>query len=271
MDRDWLRLYRRLLDHEVFQDPWLLKLFIWCLLKANFKPSTFHGEPIGVGQFVTGRHRAAEDLGVSPSKWYRGIQRLCEPPYSVITATPNSKWTTITVCNYSTYQYKPSKGEQQVNSKRTASEQQVNTIEEELPTEVPLRREEGKTGRDSCSEPAKPASEPPATEPKPVMVFPVVGKGPTEWPLTTAELAEFSEAFPDLDVLAEMRAAKLWCSKNRAKRKTFDGMPRFLANWLKKSQNDGRGRPLLSGTMHNEDPRGNIALVNRMLGDLNHD
>lgn len=242
MEGDWLRLYRSLLDHEVFQDPWLLKLFIWCLLKANYKPSKFQGQPVGVGQFVTGRHRAAEDLGVTASKWYRGMQKLSESPFSVISLESNSKWTTVTVCNYSTYQNKRSKSEQQTNSKRTASEQQTNTIEERNNS----IREEGKniTPNGVCSEPDRPDSEPTATpdQPPPVLIFPVVGKGPTEWPLTAVKLREFSEAFPALDVLGEFRKALLWCQNNPAKRKTFRGMPSFLGKWLGYAQDHGAGR-----------------------------
>lgn len=276
MGRDWLRLYRSLLEHPVFHDEWLLKLFIWCLLKANFRPKRFRGQMIDAGQFVTGRHRAAEELGVSPSKWYRGMMALASPEMGCIQIEANSKWTTVTICNYATYQYRSRKSEQRVNSERTASEQQVNSErtqeKKELPTEVLPRRKEGKTGRSNyCSEPASPASEPPSPdEPKPVMVFPVVGKGPTEWPLTAAKLAEFCEAFPDLDVLAEMRAARVWVTNHRAKRKTYGGMPGFLSRWLIRAQDSGGRRGQFSDR-NAADPRGNMATVNRLLQELEHE
>lgn len=267
MDRDWIRLYRALLEHPVFQDADLLKLFIWCILKANFKPSRFHDQLIGVGQFVTGRNRGAEEVGISPSKWYRDIERLSRPPFSCISVKADSNWTTITVCKYTTYQKAVGKTEQQVDSKWTASEQQVDTIEErttEGSSSKTGRRKDGK--KDSCGEPAKPTSPPPSTD-STIMVFPCVGKGPTEWPLTAAKLAEYSEAFPDLDLPAEMRAARQWCIDNRTKRKTFCGMPAFLSRWLTKSQNEGRARPLLGGRNF-DDPRGNIARMNRQLEEL---
>lgn len=136
MGRGYVKLHREAMDHEVFQDEWLWKLFCWCMMKANFKPATFRGQRIGRGSFATGRLAAAEELNVAPSRVYRGLTRLAE--MGCISVKPNSNWTTVTVCNYSTYNSGEDKSEQQVSasadSKRTASErlngQPANTIEE---------------------------------------------------------------------------------------------------------------------------------------------
>jgi hypothetical protein len=125
MGRGYVKLHREAIDHEVFQDEWLWKLFCWCVLKANFKADNFKGEFVPRGSFVTGRMRAAEELGAAPSRVYRGLRRLEE--LGCITTKANSNWTTVTVCNYNTYQI-------QEDDNRTASErrngQQTNTIEE---------------------------------------------------------------------------------------------------------------------------------------------
>lgn len=80
-----------------------------------------------------------------------------------------------------------------------------------------------------------------------VLTFPCVGKGPGEWVLTAAKLAEYRAAFPGIDVEAQCRAALQWCRDNRAKRKTATGMASFLTRWLTKAQNDGRPQARLSG------------------------
>lgn len=133
MAGDWIRLYRDARDHEVFQDDWLWRLFSWCLLSANFRPGSWKGTPIAVGQFVTGRTSGAESLHVTPSKFYRGLQKLVE--LGCVTLEANSNWTTVTICNWKSYQTSSSPertaNEQPVNSERTADEQQMNTIEEE--------------------------------------------------------------------------------------------------------------------------------------------
>lgn len=88
---------------------------------------------------------------------------------------------------------------------------------------------------DSCSEPSKET----ASE-QPVMVFPCVGKGPAEWPLYSGKLAEYGEAYPGVDVQSECRRALQWIRDNPSKRKTFNGMPRFLNSWIEREQNSGK-------------------------------
>jgi len=90
-------------------------------------------------------------------------------------------------------------------------------------------------GPSSCSEPDKPAPEPPVLE------FPVVGSNSKPWPLFPSKLAEYRESFPGVDVLAECRAARQWCIDNPSKRKTTNGMAKFLAGWLTRKQNRGGG------------------------------
>jgi hypothetical protein len=118
-----------------------------------------------------------------------------------------------------------------------------------------------------CGSPAKPAS-PPEDHSATVLNFPCVGKGATEWPLTEAKLSQYQESFPGVDVLAECRKARQWCIDHPTKRKTARGMPAFLTRWLSNAQDRPAGsvREIGQG-LH--DPRGNLALMNRMLEDLN--
>lgn len=83
-------------------------------------------------------------------------------------------------------------------------------------------------------EPAKPAS----VQPPAVLTFPTVGKT-HEWGLTEAKVAEYQEAFPGIDVLAECRKARQWCIDNPARRKTARGMGKFLFGWIERTQNRG--------------------------------
>ena len=132
MAGDWLKLHRSILDSSVFADDWHCRLFIWCLCKANFTPSTFKSQSLNRGEFITGRISGADELHVSPSKFYRGLHQLEEQ--GCISLSANSNWTTVSVCNYETYQHQSEQdrtaNEQQVNSERTANEQQVNTEKE---------------------------------------------------------------------------------------------------------------------------------------------
>lgn len=100
--------------------------------------------------------------------------------------------------------------------------------------------------------------------------FPVVGSkrhpSATEWTLSAAKLAEWRESFPDLDVEAEMVAARQWCRDNSRLRKTSDGMERFLGTWLRNAQNKpwlraGKAGATSAASSRRRDPRGTADVV----------
>lgn len=109
--------------------------------------------------------------------------------------------------------------------------------------------------KEECSEPAKAPDTLPA-----VLRFDCVrGKC---WGLTQKQIDEWATAFPAVDVLAECRKALAWIEANPTKRKTANGMPRFLFNWLSRSQNQGgttrsNGAPSRIGAGQRFDPNAN--------------
>jgi hypothetical protein len=125
---DWIKLHRRLLESAVFNDEWLLRLWIWCLLRAGYCDRNIGGATIRAGSFVTGRFAASDELNVSPSRWYRGIHQLAS--LGMISLSASQERTIITVCKWDTYQSESDVHEQQVNNQRTASEQPADTSKE---------------------------------------------------------------------------------------------------------------------------------------------
>lgn len=101
------------------------------------------------------------------------------------------------------------------------------------PTPTPLPKE------DPESDSSELAADGQASEP-PVLVFPAVGHGAKEWGMTRKFTSECQSAYPGVDVLSEAKKARLWLESNPAKRKTANGMARFLFAWLGRAQNAGR-------------------------------
>ena len=132
MSGDWLKLHRCVIESPVWRDPWLFQLWTWCLIKASYCDRRIGGIDVKRGSFVTGRSVASDELGVTGSKWYRGLQSLQE--LGCISLAANNHFTLVTVCNYERYQDGESgartASEQRSNSDRTASEQRSNTEEE---------------------------------------------------------------------------------------------------------------------------------------------
>ena len=66
----WIRLHRDILDSDVFASQKMLKIWVWCLCKANFKDRIIplkigRGETlvkVKRGQFIFGRFKAEEEL-----------------------------------------------------------------------------------------------------------------------------------------------------------------------------------------------------------------
>lgn len=133
MAEGWIKLHRLLLENCTFQNPDLLKVWIWCLLKATHCDRTqmvgFQNVELHEGEFVFGRKKAAEELRMNESKVYRLINILGK--LEKVHIKSSSKFSVVTIENWQLYQgceqESEQQNEQEVNNKRTTSEQQVNT------------------------------------------------------------------------------------------------------------------------------------------------
>ena len=61
----------------------------------------------------------------------------------------------------------------------------------------------------------------------------------SEFEIREQDVAEWQETFPNVDVMQQLRSMKLWCRDNPKKRKTKNGIRRFVTNWLDREQNRG--------------------------------
>ncbi len=140
----WIKLSRNLLDKPIFQNEKLLKIWIWCLLKATH---TGYEQLVGLqkvwlepGQFIFGRKKAAEELSITESTVWRLMQFLADKNNPSLEIVAYSKYSVITIVNWTGYQvektdsYETSSDkalkplpEQQMNNKWTANEQQMDT------------------------------------------------------------------------------------------------------------------------------------------------
>lgn len=62
----------------------------------------------------------------------------------------------------------------------------------------------------------------------------------TEFPVTQQMLTEFSDLYPAVDVMQEMRNMRGWLLNNPKNRKTRSGIRRFINSWLSREQDKGR-------------------------------
>jgi len=129
MDGNWIKVNRQILESNVFEDAKTFKVFMWILLNANYKKRTLlNGLTLDAGQLCTSRERIAAACNMHPSSVSRVLTRLKR--CNSIDKKPNSRGTVIEVINWGVFQHAEATGEQQTNSKRTATEQLANTEEE---------------------------------------------------------------------------------------------------------------------------------------------
>jgi len=60
-----------------------------------------------------------------------------------------------------------------------------------------------------------------------------------QFPITEAQVAEWSSLYPNVDVIQQLRSMKGWCDSNPSKRKTKNGILRFVNSWLSREQDKG--------------------------------
>lgn len=129
---DWIFLYRDLLDHWSSDEPCYLSVWIHLLLLANHsdQKKLINGNPVTIrrGQVMTSRKSLSRKTGVQQSKLERILRRFKSDQQ--IEQESFSKYRVISIINWPKYQGGEQENDQQMNSKRTADEQQVNTLKE---------------------------------------------------------------------------------------------------------------------------------------------
>lgn len=139
MDEGSILLARGILNSQVFAHQTALKIWIWCLCRATFK-ERFVSVKIGKGEttvklkpgeFIFGRFKAEEELGIDGSTIYKWMQKFASSDFDMVKIQSNSQYSIISICNWQTYQYLNGKRvttkEQPKNNQVTAEEQPSNT------------------------------------------------------------------------------------------------------------------------------------------------
>lgn len=140
----YIKIHRRILESSVFASANGLKIWIWCLLKATYKPKHIKikigkGESIvslETGQFLFGRFSAEEDLCIDGSTIYKWMKKF--EAENMIIMESNSHYTRVTICNWDEYQQLDDEEvtaiQQPLNSQTTTNEQPCNTNKKEKNT-----------------------------------------------------------------------------------------------------------------------------------------
>jgi len=128
-----IKLWSPFLDTAVFNDEKLLKVFIWCLLKAGTKEVIKESLILKRGQLATGRVSASEELFMSPSMFRRKLLLLNE--LDVVNTSVQGAFTVVTICNYDSYVSDNFKDSERLNTYNIVYEQdngKVNLVNRDI-------------------------------------------------------------------------------------------------------------------------------------------
>lgn len=91
-----------MLGWEWYGDTNVVRVFLHCLLKANYMEKKWCGIVIGRGQFLTSVATMAQELHLSAQQIRTAINKLKST--NEITINSTNKYTIVTICNYESYQ-----------------------------------------------------------------------------------------------------------------------------------------------------------------------
>lgn len=135
--KEFIKVYRKLLDWEWYTDINTKTLFIHCLLRANWKAGMWHGVAYDAGEFITSLSRISAETGLTIRQARVALEHLemtGEVTSRMTDKVTNKKFTkfrVITVNNWDGYQGSDKQNDKQndkqdgkqMTSKRQATRQ----------------------------------------------------------------------------------------------------------------------------------------------------
>lgn len=252
MEQGYVKLWRKCLDSGLLKNPTAWQLFGYLLLKATHRA---HRQLVGgmvfdlhPGDVIFGRSKAADDLCVGEQS-IRTALKLLEK-LEIVTSKSTNKCTVISFVNWDRYQDEQPAPNQQTNQHLTSNQPAPN---QHLTTNKNERKKENiKTDTSYLAQSdagASSAPEPADEQEPPVAMIPLADG--SEFPVPASLASEYAAAYPGVDVAGELAQVRAWCLSNPRKRKTKNGIRRFLNSWLDRAQNQVGGQrasPVAGGT-----------------------
>ena len=128
----WIKIHRRLLDWEWYDDNNVVRVFLHLLLTANFETKRWRGIVIERGQLIISINELANETNLTPKQTRTALDKLKST--NEIDTKGANKYTLITICKYDIYQgcedaEGQTKGEQRANKRQTDGNQRATTKE----------------------------------------------------------------------------------------------------------------------------------------------
>jgi hypothetical protein len=148
---EYIKLNRKILEWEWWSDINTSRLFIYMLLKANWKDTRFEGKLIPRGSFVSSIPKLSQETALTVREIRTAISHLKST--GEVTCKTYSKYTVFTVKNYCLYQSSDTQNDRQVTGKRHSNDILTTTIEEKKEVKN-IKKEEPKGSKKKFEPPS---------------------------------------------------------------------------------------------------------------------
>lgn len=122
MQNNWVKLYRKILDNEVFRHDWTAWHVFETLLVIADKNS---------GKWSGGLFQLSELTEINKNTLYKAVKRL--EKHNMIKRSVNGRFTVYYICNWKEYQAtQQTASKQRVNSQENSNKNKIENIDNEL-------------------------------------------------------------------------------------------------------------------------------------------
>lgn len=141
-DNGFIKLHRKITEWEWYKNPNTFRVFLHCLLSANFTDGRFEGREIKRGQFVTSLPTLAKQTLLSIQQVRTALDHLKST--GEITDSSCTKYRIITVVKYDSYQCDNRQNNSQSTDNQQTSNSQSTDKQQQYKNKKKERREEEK-------------------------------------------------------------------------------------------------------------------------------
>ena len=231
MKQGFIKIDRQILEWRYHDCYYAFTIWMHILLLANWTDGYFKGNPIKRGELVTSINNLMLVTGIKSDNTIRKWLKVFESE-EMISLKSTNKYTHINIVNYDKFQ---DAGETiaELNAQQTAYQSAYQSAQRSADNIRIIRNIRSKEDINTiCPEQTSFASEPVMDLP------PLILKDGSRFHISQNHFNEFVNAYPGVDVRDQIMKMSQWLKTNQTKRKTKNGIMRFINSWIARSERE---------------------------------
>ena len=231
MKQGFIKIDRQILEWRYHDCYYAFTIWMHILLLANWTDGYFKGNPIKRGELVTSINNLMLVTGIKSDNTIRKWLKVFESE-DMISLKSTNKYTHINIVNYDKFQ---DVGETlaELNAQQTADQTAYQSAQRSADNIRIIRNIRSKEDiNTTCPEQTSFASEPVMDLP------PLILKDGSRFHISQNHFNEFVNAYPGVDIRDQILKMSQWLKTNPTKRKTKNGIMRFINSWIARAERE---------------------------------